>query len=109
MRCTPKIPHRLRFRAFAVLLSAILAFPVWAYDYPLSSQAIRDAYFLGRQQAGMDPDLLAKYTRPIPELKVGSYISRVRMETPFLQVAERSGKALDYRDRKSTRLNSSHW
>jgi hypothetical protein len=96
MHCTPEIPHRTRFRVFAILLSAALAVTVRAYDYPLSSEAIRDAYFQGRQQVGLGGDFLAKYSRSIPELKVEPYISRVRIETPFFQVAAHAAKALNY-------------
>jgi hypothetical protein len=96
MKCTPEIPRRQRFRAFVLVLSATFALPAWAYDYPLSTQAIRDAYFQGKQEAGLGTDFLAKYTHSIPELKVRPYISRVRIETPFFQVAEHASRVLNY-------------
>jgi len=96
MRRTSENPNRSRFRAFAIVLSLILASPLCAYDFPLSENAIRDAYFLGKQQTGLGTDFLAKYSRAIPELKVEPYISRVRIETPFFQVAEQASKALNY-------------
>jgi hypothetical protein len=96
MRRTSENPDSSRFRAFAVVLSLVLASPLSAYDFPLSESAIRDAYFLGKQQTGLGTDFLAKYSRSIPELKVEPYISRVRIETPFFQVAEQASKALNY-------------
>ncbi len=96
MRRTSANPHGSRFQGFALLLSLSLALPASAYDYPLSENAIRDAYFQGKQEAGLGTDFLARYSRSIPELKVEPYVSRVRIETPFFQVAEHAGKALNY-------------
>jgi hypothetical protein len=84
------------FRLLYLVLALALAIPTAAYDFPLSQDAIRDAYFLGRQQNGLGTDFLARYSRSIPELKVDPYISRVRIETPFFHVAEHAGKALNY-------------
>jgi hypothetical protein len=61
---------RFRLRVFATLLSATLALPAWGFDYPLSSQAIREAYFQGKREAGLGTEFLAKYSLSIPELKV---------------------------------------
>ena len=94
MYATPETP--LRLRVFAVLLSATLALPAWGFDYPLSSQAIREAYFQGKREAGLGKEFLANSSLSIPELKVEPYISRVRIETPFLQVAEHASKVLSY-------------
>jgi hypothetical protein len=77
--------------ALAVLLTgAAVATPVSALDYPLSSEAIREAYFLGSG----DPDKLAffmeKYTKryPIPKLPSRGYVALIQFETPYLLVAE---------------------
>jgi hypothetical protein len=83
-------------RLLAAGLGLLLAMPAGAYDFPLTSSAIRDAYFLGKQQTGLGTDFLAKYSRSIPELKVDPYTSRVRIETPFLQVAEQASQTLNY-------------
>jgi hypothetical protein len=72
----------------ALFLSFILALPGFAYDYPLASGAIRDAYFLGRRPGGISPDLLKQYSRRVAELHQGNCTSKVRIETPFLQIAE---------------------
>ncbi len=90
--CHGKTPLRL----IAVVLGLLLALPVGAYDFPLTSNAIRDAYFLGKQQTDLGTDFLAQYSRSIPELKVDPYTSRVRIETPFSQVAEQVSRTLNY-------------
>ena len=87
---------KLRSTFELVLLVALFASRTNAYDFPLSPNAIRDAYFLGSQQTGLGTDFLAKYSHSIPELKVDPYVSRVRIETPFFQVAEHAGKTLNY-------------
>ncbi len=90
-------PHGTRFiRLLATTLALLLAVPAFAYDFPLSPEAIRDAYFLGRRESGLGTDFLAKYSRSIPELKVDPYISRVRIETPFFQMGEHAGRTLTY-------------
>jgi hypothetical protein len=79
------------------LLALFVAFPVSAYDdLPHSASAIRDAYFLGTRQGGLPADFLARYAHWIPELKEGTCTSQVRLETPFLQVADYVGKAPNY-------------
>ena len=85
----------LRWLAF--LLGLFLAVPVGAYDdIPHSTNAIRDAYFLGTRQGGLTDDILAPYAHWVPQLKERACTSRVRIETPFLQVADYAGKAANY-------------
>jgi len=80
----------------AVLLAFSLAIPARAYDFPLTENSIRDAYFLGTRQTGLGPDFLANYTREIPNLSLGRYRSFASLETPFTQVAILSSKKLNY-------------
>ncbi|HKI12903.1 MAG TPA: hypothetical protein VKA02_12360 [Candidatus Acidoferrum sp.] len=75
-------------RLLAAGLGLLLAMPVGAYDFPLTSSAIRDAYFLGIRQGSLDAQFRAKYERAVPELKQGNCTTQIRIETPFLQVAE---------------------
>ena len=83
-------------KSLALVLSLALALPAEAYDYPLSSNAIRDAYFLGRRQGGLGTEFLAEYRHSIPSLRVEEFISFARIETPFVQVAVQSGQKLNY-------------
>jgi len=89
------IPEMLS-KAFAFLIALNIAAPARAYDFPLSSHVIREAYFLGTRQGGLGPDFLARYARTIPELKQGTCMSEARIETPFLQVAFYASKAANY-------------
>ena len=83
-------------KLLAVIVSLAMAVSTLAYDYPLSSTAIRDAYFLGRRQGGLGTEFLAEYRRTIPGLRVEEFISFARIETPFVQVAVQSSRRLNY-------------
>jgi hypothetical protein len=94
---TQKAATHAHLRWLGLLLALFLALPVNAYDdVTLSASAIRDAYFLGRRQGGLTPDILARYAHWFPELKEGTCTSQVRLETPFLQVADFAGKSPNY-------------
>jgi hypothetical protein len=87
-------------KAYAYLtwlgLSLALAFaiPVSAIDdISISPRAIRDAYFLGLRQGSLSAGFLTPYALWVPELKDGTCTSQVRLETPFLQVAEYASQA----------------
>jgi hypothetical protein len=89
-------PSLCRSGLTALLLSFVLALPGFAYDYPLTPSAIRDAYFLGTRQAASSPDFLKQYSRRIAELHQGTCTSEVRIETPFLQIVEYVGSMPNY-------------
>jgi hypothetical protein len=80
----------------AALLAVSVAFPLRAYDVPLTESSIRDAYFLGRRQDALGPDLTAKYTHEIPKLSLDRFRSFANLETPFIQVAIFSSKKVNY-------------
>jgi hypothetical protein len=83
-------------KLLVMILSLATALPAPAYDYPLSSNAIRDAYFLGRRQGGLGTEYFAEYRHTIPSLRVEEFISFARLETPFEQVAIESSRKLNY-------------
>jgi hypothetical protein len=84
-------------RWLAFLLGLFLVLPAGAYDdIPHSASAIRAAYFLGTRRGGLTPEILAPYAHWIPELREGTCTSQARLETPFLQVADYAGKAVNY-------------
>jgi hypothetical protein len=80
----------------AVVLALALVVPAWAYDFPLSESAIRDAYFLGTRETSLGANFLAEYTHEIPKLSLGGYRSFASLETPFTQIAILSSKKLNY-------------
>jgi len=76
--------------AIAILTLAMLtAAPIRAYDYPLSSRDIRDAYFLGSGDPVKRLEYFEKYKRRYPVAKNGEYVASIFFETPFVQIAER--------------------
>ena len=96
MRRISRVSRTAFPKLLAMLASIAMALPASAYDYPLSSSAIRDAYFLGRRQGGLGTEFLAEYRHAIPSLRVEEFISFARIETPFVQVAVQSGQKLNY-------------
>jgi hypothetical protein len=83
-------------RQFTVLLAAAML-PGFAYEYPLSSTTIREAYLAGSATNGAREDFFSQYTHALPELRVGMYASAVMIETPYVQVAEYSRRAVNYK------------
>jgi len=86
MRQICRVSRDALSKFLVLILSLAVALPAAAYDYPLSSTAIRDAYFLGTRQGGLTPQFLAAYSHFVSELHQGSCTSEIRLETPFLQV-----------------------
>jgi hypothetical protein len=80
---------------FLILLIGLFAAqPALAYEYPLSTEAIRDAYFLGKAGAAKREAFFAQYTQHLARPKSGPYISLIRIETPFSYVAERTARSV---------------
>lgn len=99
-----KAPAHPLFRWFALLLALSLVLSLRAYDdIPASANAIRDAYFLGTHQGSLPPELLARYAHWIPELKEGACTSQVRLETPFIQVANYASQASNFSSQDAVR------
>ena len=80
----------------ALLVLAALALPAFAYEYPLSSEAIREAYLFGKGPDSAGSDFLASYAHTLPKLKIGPYTSIVRIETPYSQIAEHARETQNY-------------
>jgi len=80
----------------------------FAFDTPLSDQAVREAYFLGQRRDETMATLLNKYTKLLQAPKTGPYISSVTFFTPFALLVQQSSQhtsgysaqqaALDHRD-----------
>ena len=83
-------------KVLVMILSLAAALPAPAYDFPLTSNAICDAYFLGRREGGLTPRVLASYSHFVPELHQGRCTSEIRLETPFLQVVSYAGGVPNY-------------
>jgi hypothetical protein len=91
------------------LAAALLLAPTsFAFDTPLSDQAVREAYFLGQRHDETIPNLINKYTSFLPPPKTGPHIASVTFLTPFALLVQQSSQhtygysaqqaALDHRD-----------
>jgi len=81
-------------RAFlAVLLALLVVSPEsFAFNSPLSDEAIRDAYFLGQRRDESTARFLAKYKQPLAVPKTGPYIASVELLTPYARVVSVSSQ-----------------
>lgn len=82
------------FLILALLLG--LAAAVRALDYPLSSTAIRDAYFIGTRNDDQTADFLSRYTRRFNMPKSGPYVQEIGLDTPFTQIIRHTQAAFNY-------------
>src|SRR5436309_626119 len=78
-------------RCLAILAAALLLSPSsFAFDSPLSDQAVREAYFLGQRRDEKTAEFLDKYRRRLPVPKSGPWISTVEFLTPYAEAVELS-------------------
>ena len=75
----------------AMLVAALLLSPSsFAFDSPLSDQAVREAYFLGQRRDEKTAEFLDKYRRHLPVPESGPWISTVEFFTPYAEAVELS-------------------
>ena len=85
----PRVKHRLWNALVSLGLALVLVVPLRAYEFPLSSSDIRDAYFVAHQPGVAD--FFGKYSHAIPELNVGKeFVTRVP-GTPISRLASMLG------------------
>ena len=78
----------------AVALAAIFAAqPALAFDYPLSPEAIREAYFLGKQNSDRRQAFLQPYKHSLPVPESGPQVGLIEIETPFTFIADAVSQA----------------
>src|SRR5487761_2563157 len=74
--------------ALVVLLFTVQT--VSGYDYPLHSEAVRDAYFLGERNNFQTADCLLEYVHSLTEPQTGNYfVSQISISTPYQQIVLR--------------------
>lgn len=78
-------------RSVAVLAALFLsAQAAGAYHYPLQSEAVRDAYFLGERNNFQTTDCLLQYVKHFSEPSSGRYfIAEIQIATPYQQIVLR--------------------
>ena len=82
---------RSRLTPFAALaVSFLLIPPAFAFDTPLSPEAVRDAYFLGQHNDQSTLSFFSQYVRTLPAPDKGPYIAEVEIYTPYTQIIEHS-------------------
>lgn len=75
----------------AITAAFLTAAPLFALQFPLSETASRSAYFLGQRHDETVGEFLARYSKHLPPLKKGLYVSDISFLTPFAQLVEYSG------------------
>ena len=82
----------MRWKVLPLVLFAALS--AAAYDYPLSSQVVREAYFLGQRRDVSTAKILAQYVKRLPATSGPWQVAELEVRTPFYQVALRSWRSL---------------
>ena len=81
--------NRIAAPALSTLLVVLLAAQgTIGFSYPLSPQAIREAYFLGKENPEERQAFLKPYKHNLPMPESGPHVGLIEVETPFVFVAE---------------------
>jgi hypothetical protein len=85
-------------RPAAAILTAVLLVSAtsFAFESPLSPEAVREAYFLGQHRDEGMARFLDKYAKHLPPPKTGPYISSITFLTPFALLVQDSSRRSDY-------------
>ena len=86
---------RARLGLSIFLMALVAASPVLAFEDPLSSSAIRDAYMLGSRNDFTTAEFFAPYTHSLPMPDAGPHVAFVSIETPYGQVVELGEAAMN--------------
>jgi len=84
-----------RLRLFTFLVVGAVALPSLAFDYPMSSSSIRDAYMLGKGKDFRTAEFFAGYVHRLPMPETGPHVATISVETPYAQVVELGQDALN--------------
>jgi hypothetical protein len=71
-----------------LLLALTIAQTARAYSYPLSPEAIREAYFLGKGDPDKRARFFEKYTQFYPDPNSVQQVGMIEFETPYVLIAE---------------------
>jgi hypothetical protein len=78
---------RARFVFITTVLSIGVVLPALAFEWPLSSEGIREAYFVGKMDGQRRATVFEKYTVRPPMPQTGPPVT-ILFETPFLVIAD---------------------
>jgi hypothetical protein len=85
----------------AAIWVAFLPPLAFAYDHPLSDEAVREAYFIGQDVKNVN-QFLAPYVKSLPVPDSGPQIAEIALSTPYAQVVEASSQhSVGYSDQQA--------
>lgn len=88
---TPYTTMNTRLGPVAFLLAIVLAAPACAYDYPLSPEAVREAYFFGRSSdGGKVMEFLGRYMHRFPSENRKVSPGIIELRTPYERIVKKS-------------------
>jgi hypothetical protein len=82
--------RHLKLRAAFLALAPLVFISAEAYDTLLSSQAVREAYFLGQRNDKKTAAFLSQYVQRPPLPKSGANVSELEILTPYAQAVQQS-------------------
>jgi hypothetical protein len=86
-------PFKFSRPFFAVLMALLVVSPEsFAFNSPLSDEAIREAYFLGQRRDESTARFLDKYKQHLAAPETGPWIASVELLTPFARVVVQSSQ-----------------
>jgi hypothetical protein len=91
----PAARSGLRILAGTFVIFALLALPALAYQYPLSSSDIRNAYLLGYAKDLNTTNFFAPYVRELPMPDTGPHVAKITLKTPYSQLVEMGESAVN--------------
>jgi hypothetical protein len=80
----------------AAAAALLIALPALAYQYPLSTTDIRDAYFMGARNDEMTAAFFGDYSKRLPAPQSGPDVDQITIDTPYTQIVQRSMGAVNY-------------
>jgi hypothetical protein len=86
----------------AVMAALVLMAPVFACENPLSSESIREAYFIGSTRDEKTAELIGRYAHRFPVPPNGPHIAEIQLQTPFAQIVQRAREVTNYTAQDAT-------
>jgi len=74
-------------------MGLVVAQALAAYEHPLDSHSIREAYFLGRRHDDKTAAFMGQYLQRPPLPKSGPHVAEIELRTPYEQVVLRAAQA----------------
>lgn len=87
-----RMSTRRKLPAAAAVLVLLGVQPAPAYEHPLDTHSIREAYFLGNRKDEKATKFLAHYAKQLPLPKKGPHVAEIELLTPYAQVVLRAYK-----------------